>query len=135
MVTIAVHFLAGRYHATPWDRHVNEGVVEWPISPWRLLRSLIAVGFRKLGWDPGNPPDETRELVNVLSENPPHFWLPPAATAHTRHYMPKYRSALDGKTDRVIDAFVLVAPESRNEASPCAELAPFAQMNSLSVSR
>jgi CRISPR-associated protein Csb2 len=112
MVTIAINFLAGRFHATPWDRHVNEGVVEWPISSWRLLRSLIAVGFRKLGWDPTNPPDDARTLVNSLSESPPHFWLPPAATAHTRHYMPKYRSPLDRKTDKVLDAFVVVDPDS-----------------------
>ena len=111
MVTIAIHFLAGRFHATPWDRHVNEGVVEWPISPWRLLRALMAVGFRKLGWDPANPPGEAKDLFNVLSEVPPQFWLPPATTAHTRHYMPKYRSVLDGKTDRVIDAFVSLDPE------------------------
>lgn len=111
MITFEVYCLAGRFHATPWDRHVNEGVVEWPISPWRILRALIAVGFRKLGWDPENPPEEARELIEILSEEPPHYWLPPASTGHTRHYMPKYRSVMDGKTDRVIDAFVAVSPE------------------------
>jgi len=29
-VTIKLNFPAGRYHATPWGRHVNEGVAEWP---------------------------------------------------------------------------------------------------------
>ena len=111
MVTSEIRCLAGRFHATPWDRHVNEGVVEWPISPWRILRALIAIGFRKLGWNPENPPGEARELINVLSEEPPQYWLPPASTGHTRHYMPKYRSSLDGKTDRVIDAFVAVQSE------------------------
>lgn len=110
MVTFEVYFLSGRFHATPWDRHVNEGVVEWPISPWRILRGLIAVGFRKLGWDDINPPQEARELMELLSNQPPEYWLPPASTGHSRHYMPKYRSGLDGKTDRVIDAFVAVDP-------------------------
>ncbi len=30
MIEIAFRFTAGRYHATPWGRHVNEGVPEWP---------------------------------------------------------------------------------------------------------
>jgi CRISPR-associated protein Csb2 len=112
MVTFELSFLAGRFHATSWDRHVNEGVVEWPISPWRILRALMAVGFRKLEWDPANLPEAARKLIGSLSEKPPHYSLPPASTGHTRHYMPKYRSALDGKTDKVIDAFVVLDPET-----------------------
>ena len=45
-VIIKLTFPAGRYHATPWGRHVNEGVPEWPPSPWRLLRALVAVWKR-----------------------------------------------------------------------------------------
>ena len=45
-VIIKLKFPAGRYHATPWGRHVNEGVPEWPPSPWRLLRALVAVWKR-----------------------------------------------------------------------------------------
>ena len=29
-VVISIQFLTGRYHATPWDKQVNEGAVEWP---------------------------------------------------------------------------------------------------------
>lgn len=45
VVTISaeIRFPLGRYHATPWDRHVNEGAIEWPPSPWRLARALYAV--------------------------------------------------------------------------------------------
>jgi len=110
MLTLELNFVAGRFHATPWDRHVNEGVVEWPISPWRILRALLAVGYRKLGWDARNPPEQARQLIESLSQEPPQYWLPPASMGHTRHYMPKYRSALDGKTDKVIDTFVAVDP-------------------------
>ena len=46
MIAIKLRFLAGRFHATPWGRHVNEGVVEWPPSPWRLLRALAATFYR-----------------------------------------------------------------------------------------
>ena|GEM_PF-6598726 len=53
MLALAFTFPGGRYHATLWNRHVNE---EWPPSPWRILRALIAVWHRKLSpgdRDPG----------------------------------------------------------------------------------
>ena len=104
MIALEIRFIAGQYHATPWGRHVNEGAVEWPPSPWRLLRALIAVGYRKLGWDPRHPPQEAAQLVELLAAEVPVFHLPPASLGHTRHYMPKYNSARDGKTDKVFDA-------------------------------
>ena len=102
MLRLAFEFPAGRYHATPWGRHVNEGVVEWPPSPWRIVRAFIATGFNKLGWT-DVPPDATA-LVERLCLDPPEYWLPPAAGAHTRHYMPVYK----GSSDKVIDAFAYV---------------------------
>src|SRR5690606_1950215 len=82
MLNIVLHFPAGRYHATPWGRHVNEGDVEWPPSPLRLLRALLAVGFNRLGW--AAVPDVGRRLLEALSRVPPVFHLPPASAAHTR---------------------------------------------------
>lgn len=112
MVTLQLAFLAGKFHATPWDRHVNEGALEWPPSPWRILRAFAAIGFRKLAWNAVSPPLEAIRLVEALSEELPGYWLPKASMGHTRHYMPKYRSAIDGKTDKVIDAFVAVDPKT-----------------------
>ena len=40
MLAIKFTFTANRYHATQWGRHVNEGVPEWPPSPWRILRGI-----------------------------------------------------------------------------------------------
>jgi len=40
MLIIELAFLNGRFHATPWGRHVNEGAPEWPPSPYRLVRAL-----------------------------------------------------------------------------------------------
>ncbi len=104
MVAISVSFLAGRYHATPWDRHVNEGAVEWPPSPWRILRALVATWKRTL-------PDLPLELVEPVLRavaQPPEFSLPPASTGHTRHFMPWYKK---GPTDRtlVFDTFVALS--------------------------
>jgi CRISPR-associated protein Csb2 len=42
MLALAFTFPAGRYHATPWGRHVNEADVAWPPEPWRILRTLVA---------------------------------------------------------------------------------------------
>jgi hypothetical protein len=47
VVVIELRFLTGRFHATPWGRNVNEGVPEWPPSPYRLLRALYDAWKRK----------------------------------------------------------------------------------------
>ncbi len=100
MLAVEIELLTGRYHATPWDRHVNEGDVEWPPSPWRLLRALVATGFGKLGWT--DVPTDARALLVKLAERAPVVSLPPGTAAHTRHFMPPFR----GNKDKVLDAFV-----------------------------
>ena len=86
MPTMVFRFPGGRYHATPWGHHVNEGLVEWPPSPWRMLRALLATGYTKLRWD-GQPPAVARSLIERLADVLPMYQLPPAVTAHSRHYM------------------------------------------------
>ncbi|XXT20413.1 type I-U CRISPR-associated protein Csb2 [Sorangium sp. So ce429] len=102
MLRLAIRFLAGSYHATPWGRHVNEGDIEWPPSPWRLCRALLATGFARLGWTA--VPPEGQSLIERLAASPPVYHLPPASTGHTRHYMPVHRNA----TAKVLDAFAFV---------------------------
>lgn len=86
MPSIRIRFPGGRYHATPWGQHVNEGAVEWPPSPWRLLRALLAVGFSTEGWE--QVPALAERLCLRLASTLPEYWLPPAQLAQTRHYMP-----------------------------------------------
>jgi CRISPR-associated protein Csb2 len=105
MTVIEIRFPAGRFHATPWGRHVNEGAVEWPPSPWRILRALIATWHLKARDE--IPKETVRGLVNLLSK-PPEFYLPRATTAHTRHYMP-YNEGKNEKTTKVFDAFIQIA--------------------------
>ncbi len=107
MIAISIRFLAGRYHATPWGRHVNEGEVEWPPSPWRILRALIAAWKRTL---PDVPESDVRPILEKLA-GPPQFVLPPASTGHTRHYMPWFKKGPDDRT-LVFDAFVAVARDT-----------------------
>src|SRR5437764_8331516 len=119
-VVIKLAFPAGRYHATPWGRHVNEGVPAWPPSPWRLLRALVAVWKRTR---PELPETQIQRLLTPLTL-PPRFQLPPARVAHTRHYVPWEKK---GPADRtlVFDTFVAV---SRRDPVlvywPQADLAP-----------
>ncbi|RMG33878.1 MAG: type I-U CRISPR-associated protein Cas5/Cas6, partial [Planctomycetota bacterium] len=114
MVTIAIRFTAGRYHATPWGSHVNEGRVEWPPNPWRVLRALIAAGFNRLGWS--KVPDDTRRLIEKLAAVLPEYHLPRGEVAHTRHYMPNGsfhpRQKNLEATDKVLDTFVRLHPDS-----------------------
>jgi CRISPR-associated protein Csb2 len=105
MLAVALRFPARRFHATPWARHVNEGAVEWPPSPWRLLRSLVATWHYKF---PDVPEEQIRQLVDLLS-TPPVFHLPHATQAHFRHYMPP----ANGNKTKVFDTFVVVDPADR----------------------
>jgi CRISPR-associated protein Csb2 len=108
MIAISLKFLAGRYHATPWGRHVNEGAVEWPPSPWRLLRALVAIWKRTL---PDLSQDRVEPILRALAESP-EFVLPPASTGHTRHYMPWEKGWTPKEPDKaktkVFDAFVAI---------------------------
>lgn len=98
MVTLALTFPWGRYHATPWGHSPNEGVVEWPPSPWRLCRALYAA-WR---W---HAPDLSEDAVRAALEplvEPPRYHLPAHRAAHTRHYVP---DASDERT-KLLDPFV-----------------------------
>lgn len=83
MTAIEVEFTAGRYHANPWGRHVNEGAVEWPPSPWRFLRALLAV-WRQ---DGSLKEEVVRRLMSKLAAAP-SFHLAPTTTGHLRHFVP-----------------------------------------------
>jgi CRISPR-associated protein Csb2 len=103
MLAIELTFPGGRYHATPWGRHVNEAAIAWPPEPWRLFRALIATWHRK--FDPASHPrHRLADLLSRLAEAPaPSMRLPEDVIhAHTRHYMP-------GKGDKrtlIFDGFV-----------------------------
>lgn len=137
MLAIHLTFPGGRYHATPWGRHVNEADVAWPPEPWRLFRALIATWHRKI--DPAQYPRQA--LVELLAKlakaSPPKIRLPEdVVLAHTRHYMPQAEKGIkavvfDGSlrriglvpdpnkkgrlkpdTSLIFDAFVRLAPDN-----------------------
>lgn len=109
MTTLLFRFPGGRYHATPWGHHVNEGLVEWPPSPWRLVRALLACGYATQGWREDRLPPEAKELIAALASRLPSYHLPAASVAHSRHYMPL--GVLDKGRERttlVLDAWARV---------------------------
>ncbi len=105
MFGLAFQFPAGRYHATPWGRNVNEADVAWPPEPWRILRALIACYWRQ-----GDPDrwseDDLARLIEVLAADLPVFRLPAGAIhAHSRHYMPISKGRSESRT-LIFDAFL-----------------------------
>lgn len=109
MVVLSFRFPAGRYHATPWGRHVNEADVAWPPEPWRLLRALIAVWHRKADHD-RFPEAMLAGLIDRLAEAPPRYRLPPAVHSHSRHYMPWFKKGPDDRT-LIFDGFLHLAKD------------------------
>jgi len=120
--TLVLSFPWGRYHANPWGSHVNEGAVELPPSPWRLLRALYAVWRTRV-------PDLAQDVVHPLLDRlavPPTFHVPRHTVAHTRHYYPDSQSG----TDRTLDAFAVMARDATLAATWPEEL-PRVQLNAL----
>jgi CRISPR-associated protein Csb2 len=109
---LALAFPSGRFHATPWGHHVNEGVPEWPPSPWRLLRAFVATWKRTLA----NDPMVNQALPGLLAKltAPPLFHLPPAGLGHTRHYMPWHKgwtaNAPEKAKTLIFDTFIALDP-------------------------
>lgn len=129
MPILKLKFPGGRYHATPWGHHVNEGLVEWPPSPWRLLRALLACGFSTQGWL--EVPDVAKGLIKKLAEVLPSYHLPEASLAHSRHYMP-YLEGANQKTTLVFDTWANIGDGEIFIHWPCqlelAELGLFAKL-------
>ena len=103
MTVITLRFLAGAYRANPWGRHVNEGIVEWPPSPFRLARALVDSAFRRFSdW----PPERVAQAVETLAGHP-RFFLPQASASHIRLFMSSNKEEAS-KRQRIVDAFASV---------------------------
>ncbi len=106
MIAFAFAFPAGRYHATPWGRHVNEADVAWPPEPVRILRALIATWHRK-GDHAQFSKDLLCRLIDQLASELPVYYLPEAVHAHIRAFMP---APVDKRL--IFDAFVRVQKDA-----------------------
>lgn len=106
MLIISIEFLNGRFHANPWGRNVNEGVTEWPPSPYRFIRAMIDSWKRKYD---GLVESKIEHLLNLLSSTLPKFYLPAAREAHVKVYMSQVSTNIYYKQP-IYDAFVITNP-------------------------
>ena len=104
---LEVKYINGRVHGTPWGTSHNEGAVEFPPSPWRILRSLVSTWFERSS----HVPETTvRSLIDILSRVSPVYTLPKFSKAHVRHYLPEsaHLEGVSTSTAKVLDAFASV---------------------------
>lgn len=108
-MVIEIQLTNGRYHANPWGRHVNEGVAEWPPSPYRLIRALVDVWKRKFTH---LQDDQVIPVLKKLSAENPVFHLPPASSSHIRSYL-SLNDKNPFKKTLIFDAFISTKPGDR----------------------
>ena len=77
-ILLKQNFPLGRYHANPWRAFAfDDPHGEWPPSPWRLLRAILARSFQ-LSRERENTDDDAlrRLLVRAFCESKISFQLP-----------------------------------------------------------
>jgi len=124
-VVLKVRFPLGRYHGTTWLRGHNEGVVDWPPAPWRVLRAFVAIWKSRLEpiRDPQNSVQDSEKngiqegtffaLLDAL-KTPPAYHAPWATLARTGHFVP--RTVVEKKSglvkpDLLYDTFAAFDPD------------------------
>lgn len=110
MIILRLDFERKRYHATEWGRNINEGIVDWPPSPWRLLRAIIS-SWKTYRQD--IPENVMWPILQVMLSSRVTFKLPPAREAHTRHYVPLASTNKKNtvKKEKILDTFIIVGNE------------------------
>ena len=85
-------FPLGRFHATPWRVNpFDDPYGEWPPSPWRLTRAVVARWYQWRREKAGTwPKDELQKLVRALCASDYCFYLPEQARQSIilRQYQP-----------------------------------------------
>jgi CRISPR-associated protein Csb2 len=114
-VTISIRFLTGRVHLHPWQTHHSEGRVEWPPSPWRLLRAFVAVagrGLTSLPYPDDVPLLKHEAVVNVEGmAKPKERGVPPETKKKLSFSKPKQTLTLKAPlTDAEVDAWKAANP-------------------------
>ncbi|MFP4513559.1 MAG: type I-U CRISPR-associated protein Csb2, partial [Acidimicrobiales bacterium] len=107
-VALEVRYPWGRVHATPWGRHTNEGAVEWPPAPRRILRALYATWATR---HPGLDSEAVHRLLDRLTKVP-SYGTDEVRRGSTRHYLAADRhTAASYDRDLAIDAFISCRPD------------------------
>lgn len=109
MICIEVEFLAGRYHATPWGHHVNEGIPEWPPSPYRIARALVDAWHRR---HPDWGKDRVLPVLQAI-HGAPKMSLPPSTSSHIRVFLDTNALSPTPNRQKIFDSFVAVQPGAK----------------------
>lgn len=109
-LTLNIRLITQTYGATPWDTAHIEGKNEWPPSPWRLLRALMAAYYLC--------PDKLDlqalgSAISRLCQEHPEFYLPPATFTQYRYYRKDQTNDTDlyKSGNKVIEAQLRFHPE------------------------
>lgn len=106
MIVLKINFLTGRYHSTQWGRNVNEGVPEFPPSPYRIIRTVMDSWFRKRSeWSLGL----LETITEKLSNETPSFRIPAYKEGVLKSYMSRNTKDPTEK-DLIYDGFISILP-------------------------
>ncbi len=113
MILLSLRYISGKYHATPYDRNVNEGEIEYPPSPYRIIRTLIDTWKRKL--NAYNNTDYENLVINILGKlsTPPLFYLPHISKGFTLNYLNENDLKDSSKGQLIYDSFVSINPNEK----------------------
>lgn len=84
-------FSLGRFHATPWRVNpFDDPYGEWPPSPWRLVRGVVARWYQWWREDPEGADGLLEPLIQALCSSSHEFHLPEQALRGSpiRQYFP-----------------------------------------------
>jgi CRISPR-associated protein Csb2 len=100
MTTIRLTFPWGRYYAHPWGINPTRlREAEWPPSPWRLLRALVAAWFRTYRGQVPNA--DCIALIEALGNELPQIGIGKVSFGQTVHWQPNFGAASEGKAEVV----------------------------------
>lgn len=76
-IVIRQTFPLGRFHATPWKAYSHDDPHgEWPPSPWRLIRALLARAYQYERENASYGPEQREELVRAFCSSQVSWALP-----------------------------------------------------------
>ena len=112
MIALRIEFVAGQFHANPWNSASNKDETEWPPAPWRLLRAIVA-GWHEHG---AEEPETLLRVLDALAQCPV-FDLPRVSSGHTRHCVAhgELRKS-EPKGSLMLDSFIALEPEREHRA-------------------
>lgn len=101
MIHLKIEFHTNQYQACAWGNHHSEGVIDWPPSPWRILRALVAGAYNVNLKESYRP--TLKKLLHKLARVLPEYHLPPVTYIQHRSARPQ----VDANTARVKPGKVL----------------------------